>query len=265
MKHRIKNYMLPILRGRMLALTLIAGVFAAILLTVACYHPGYALLGLATLPLLGVVMPEDEFQTKVLNSVGTAEKQVKDLAAGQVEQKTNISTLLANYDQLGKDTKAAMEELTKVKNATNDVASIQVEMKKLNLQMRREGNQAFGNPIKRICAVPEYRDAINAVIRQAAFHQPIPEAVMRAGAIVSTGTPGSAMIVTQLATEIYDLLATYGVFSAFNVMQLGTKTATFPVATARPVALFLAEGGQIGADATKDATSERLPPGTWPS
>jgi HK97 family phage major capsid protein len=255
MKHRIKNYMLPILRGRMLALAFIGCVFAAILATLAVYHPSYALLGLATIPLLGVVMPEEEFQTKVLASVGTAEKQVKSLTDGQDEQKSNIAKLLTNYDQLGKDTKAAMEELTKVKNSTNDLSSIQTEMKRLNLQMRREGNQAFGNPIKRICAVPEYRDAINAVIRQAAFHQPIPEAVMRAGAIVSTGTPGSAMIVTALANEIYDLLGTYGVFSSFNVMQLSTKTTTFPVATARPVALFLSEGGQIGADATKDATS----------
>ena len=78
-------------------------------------------------------------------------------------------------------------------------------------------------------------------------------------ALGEDSSPGSTMIDDRLASEIYDTLSTYGVWSTFQVQRLGTKQTKFPVKTARPVAnVILTEGGTISDDATKAGTSVTL-------
>lgn len=183
---------------------------------------------------------DEQFQKTVLSGVET------------ISAKTE--TLVKNYDNLQSETKKAFEELTRVKNVLNDTTETLNSIKKVQAALNMERTAAWGDPVKRLLADQDKRDAINVAIR-AAIGQNV-DLKQRAGAIASGSTPGSTMIIGQLASEIYSVLSQYGVWNTFAVRQLGTKTTTFPVATARPLATcIVSEGGQISEDSTKDATS----------
>lgn len=67
---------------------------------------------------------------------------------------------------------------------------------------------------------------------------------------------GANLITPELATEIYNTLATYGIWNTFAVRRMGTKQRKLIVNTERPVANFiLTEGGTISDDSTKANTS----------
>jgi HK97 family phage major capsid protein len=198
-------------------------------------------------------MQEVEFQDKVI-------KGVDALTARQVAVENKQETLLKNLDSLTAETKKAMDELTIVKNKANSIAEVETSLKKVQLQLRREMNLAYGNPIERIQRDPDKRNRFNAAIRlaidtPAGDMRRIAEPLIKA--IGEDATPGSTFISTDLAAEIYDVLSRYGSWATLGVKRLGTKTTTFPVKTARAAAGFvLTEGsGQIGEDSTKAGTS----------
>lgn len=192
---------------------------------------------------MDTTMTETEFQSKVL---GTVEKV-----------KTTQDELVANYGNLQKETKSAFEELTKLKSeASATTGELTAAIQKLNLRLGQEMRLANGSPIQRIQNDPEKRKLLNAVVRNAAGFGLTPEMRTTLG---EDATPGSSMIRDGLAADIYDTLASYGIWSSFDVRRVGTKTTKFPVKTARASAEFiLSEGGAITEDSAKAGTSVDL-------
>lgn len=172
---------------------------------------------------------DTEFETKVLKGVEGIQK--------------SQDQLVEKYDNLQKETKTAFEELTKVKNQMNSISDFEAKLKKVELAMRREQRMAFGDPVKRISADPEMRQRFNGLIRLACRKDP---GVIELGksmlkdvqerALTTGATPGSTFITPELANEIYNVLATYGIWNTFDVHRLGTSVQKFPVSTARPIA-----------------------------
>lgn len=185
-------------------------------------------------------LPEAEFQQKVL---GTVEKV-----------KTTQDDLVKNYGNLQAETKKAFEELTKLKSeASATTGELTAAIQKLNLRLGQELRMANGDPIARIKADPEKRARLNAIVRMAAGAPLTPQMRTTLG---EDATPGSTMINDALADDIYDTLASYGVWSSFDVRRVGTKTTKFPVKTARAAANFiLTEGSAITEDSAKAGTS----------
>lgn len=194
-------------------------------------------------------MDNEQFQSTVLNGVETLQTDVKKSLA---EQATQI-------DNLSKETKKALEDLTAVKNHANDVDESMKSIKRLHIELENEKRRAIQEPLRRLVASNDNREALNYAFRHATSVINTP--VQKAGPVLNGATPGSTYIIGDLANEIYDVLSTYGVWSSFQTVQLTTKTTTFPVATDRPVASFItSEAGQISEDGTKQGTSVNLTP-----
>jgi HK97 family phage major capsid protein len=191
----------------------------------------------------GAVLSEKEFQEKTL---GALEKV-----------RTTQDDLVTKYENLQTETKDAFEELTKLKNATAaSEKDFMQSIQKLTLQIQREMRLANGDPVQRIINDPDKRSTFNAIIR----HQTgIPLSAEQKTLLGEDASPGSTMIVDDLANDIYDTLAGYGVWSSFDVRRVGTKTTKFPVKTGRATAAYvLTEGGGIPEDAAKAGTSVDL-------
>lgn len=169
------------------------------------------------------------------------------------------------YDDLEKETKKAIEDLTMVKNHQNDFAATLTELRRVQGQVAHERRYS-NDPFKRFTENPERKKFINTYFRWLASKQPITnlakeeqEVIQRVAPWYTGGTPGSTFLQTDIAREVYDLLATYGIWNTFDVIPVGTKTTTIPVATARPVALVIAEStGYASDDTTQDTTSVSL-------
>lgn len=214
----------------------------------------------ACLTLFGVpTRKQEEFDTN-LGSGGSAlaEKDFQAKVLGnQKALKVTTDEMVEKYENLDKDTKKAFEELTKLKNDnTSSMEELTLSIKKLNLQMRNEYRMANGDPIQRIIGDPEKKELFNAIVRNAAGFGMTPAMRTTLG---EDSTPGSTMIKDDLAADIYDTLASYGIWSSFDVRRVGTKTTKFPVKTARAAATFiLTEGGDITEDTAKAGTSVDL-------
>lgn len=199
------------------------------------------------------------FEEQVLDGIKTVgtKADAATAAAKAVESKQDI--LVQNYNQLDRDTKKAFEELTALKKNANAAAEAEQKVNKVLTQLRWEQRQAFGDPIKRIQNDPELRARLNIAIRRAVDLQGDMMAVTTpmAKALGEDSSPGSTLINTQLANEIYDTLAMYGIWNSFAVRRVGTKTTSFPVKTVRPVAGFvMTEGsGQLSDDSNKAGTA----------
>lgn len=190
----------------------------------------------------GAALGEKEFQGRVLE--------------GLKSQKATTDDLVSNFDNLDKKTKGIFEDLTKQKEAfegtSAQVSEMQRTFKKLQVQLKNEQRVANGDPVKKMLADPDARLLINAKIRQACGVK-LNEAQQKA--ITSGGTPGSTYINDSLDTEIYDTLASYGIWNSFDVKTVSTKNNKFLVKTARPTASFFGEGVTITEDSAKAGTS----------
>ncbi|MEM7678585.1 MAG: phage major capsid protein, partial [Myxococcota bacterium] len=206
-----------------------------------------------------------EFKDEVIGGV-------KALKKGQEEQATKMSTieeqnttLLKNYDNLEKDTKQAMEDLTKAKNVANEHATVIGKMQKLITELGNERRMAFGDPLARLRSSEDNILRINTQFRKLLLD---PEgkayenyfARPEVKALTSDTTPGSTYINTALAREIYDLLETYGAYTTLGLRTVGTKTTNYPRKTVRPVAHVVRKlaGGKLVADANKDGASDDI-------
>lgn len=246
--------MLPILRSRRLARGFLAATGLALIAMLFFIAPQAAMICLGILPMLGIVMPEEQFQQKVLDGLSAAENEVKVV-------KTQQQKLLENYDNLDKETKKAFEELTRLKNAANDVAGMVIAIQKVQGQLRREQRMAFGDPIQRMLSNEETRERLNCAFRLAADMNGDMHRLMapRIKALGEDTSPGSTLITTDLLREIYDTLASFGKWNTLGVRRMGTKLTAMPVKTVRPIANFiLTEGGTISDDANKAGTSVNL-------
>lgn len=216
----------------------------------------------AGLPLLGTVatdgvLPEEKFQGTVLR--------------GLEAQKSATDKLVSDYDRLDRATKSAFEDLTALKKSANDSAAnlvaTQRAIERIDGLLRREARLAFGDPMQRLLANEESRVRLNAAIRAAVDRDnqlfrsyakgPAGDILKRA--LGEDASPGSLMISSDLLNEIYDVLASYGVWNTFAVRRLGTKTTSIPIKTVRPIANFvLTEAGQISDDTNKAGSASDL-------
>lgn len=194
-------------------------------------------------------MEESAFQSRVIGTVDRLETEMKSMKAKIDSFKDPANT--------SPEIKAALEDLTKLKRVANDQqANSDAFIRKLNTiesLCKREAAAAYGSPIKRIQNDRELRIRLNAAVRMAVKKPEFISQKMRDEYKEITGralgedtSPGSNMIDDRLAAELYDTLATYGVWNTFQVVNVGTATTKFPVTTARPTASFITtEAGPI--------------------
>lgn len=181
--------------------------------------------------------------------------------------------LVANYDQLHKDTKAQFEEFTKIKNNLNSISEFETSLKKVQLALRREQRMAVGDPIKRISQDDDLRVRLNGLVRLAlgAKNTDITAAGaemlkgMQKRALTTTATPGSTFVTSELASEIYSVLASYGAWNTLRVERMGTGTTKMPITTARPIAYAVRKLNlrKMAEDTTLDGTSVDLVAELW--
>lgn len=197
----------------------------------------------------------DAFQKSALKSLETIGDNVK-------AQKTKMDELVSNYDRLDKDTKKACEELTAVKNNVNSTfEEFGKKLKAFQDRIRVEAKAAFGSPIARISGNEELRTRFNCAIRLAMDNQGdmAKKVAPMMKALGEDSSPGSTLINDALLNEIYDSLASYGIWNTFAVKRLGTKTTKMSVKTVRPIAKWiLTEGGTISDDTNKAGTQVSL-------
>lgn len=189
---------------------------------------------------------------------------LKDIKDGLGELKKTNETLLGSYNQLTKETKTAMEELTKLKNQQASMEQIMQSMRKLNAHLWNERRMAWGDPAKRIAHDEEKRNLFIARLALSLdIVQRAPEHIRAICKDLDTGnTPGSTYIANnELERDIYDLLASYGAFNQLDVRRVGAKTAELRLKTARVAALFVDEAAQIGADSAKAGSKVTVTPG----
>lgn len=192
-------------------------------------------------------------------------EEIKSVLDGIQTVKSNQETLLKNYDQLSKETKAAMEELTKVKNQQQSADEILRSMQKMQRQLALESRNVFGssNPAKRIAYNEEKRHLFLARLgKSLSILESMPEHIRAIAKDLDTGnTPGSTFIANnELERDIYDLLASYGVFNQFDVRRIGATASEIRLKTARVAATFIDEAATISADSTKAGSKVAVTP-----
>lgn len=191
---------------------------------------------------------DGDFESKVLAGIESQETKIKSL-----EQKHG-EILKA----LPKDLAATLEEITKLKKVANDQQAnfdaMLRQIRQFEVQMRQHVLRAYDNPIKRIQWDPELRSRFNIAVRLAVSktQEMVPSRLrdqykeITGKALGEDTSPGSLLIDDKLSSEIYDTLASYGIWSSFQVDRVGTQTTKYPVTTARPAANFvLTEGGTV--------------------
>ena len=200
------------------------------------------------------------FETKVLKGVET-------LTKNQEKQQTDIQKVMTDMDRADKEVKAALEDLTKVKNTCNDFAKTMQAMEKVQKQIALNARSSFRNPIQRALANEEFAFNINALARymnaiskdgpgvkslDKAFAKSVEEGIFNLKALTGVDTGlGQATVPTDTFNTIYDLLLEYGDYASLGVQRVGARTNVLPVATARPQFYWigsqstLAEGSTI--------------------
>lgn len=185
------------------------------------------------------------------------EKVQKSLAT--IEEQN--ATLIKNYDQLDKDTKKTMEDLTMLKNSGADYAAQLRTMQKLGLDMKNERRMAYGDPIHSIA-----RDHDKAAIVMAGLAKKLDilghcnkHVQGVAKDLDGANTPGSTYLANaEIDREIYDLLMMHGAFRGLDVRTVGTRSVDIRIKTARAAMKFVDEVAAIGADAAKAGAKTNL-------
>jgi len=229
---------------------------AFLIVALACSksHRLYAgVASLMLLPLMGVTTPlgEGEFQEKVLGGVKALE--------------TKADTLVKDFGRLDKETKTAFEEITKLQKTANESDSDRkkfiAKMAQIEALLRNQVKGAWGDPAARISANDEMRERLNLAVRLACDKKGDMLNIIgpRLKALGEDTSPGSTLINTALAKEMYDTLAMYGAWNTFAIRRLGTKVTKFPVKTARAIAYWLtSEAATIPDDTNKTGTTVTL-------
>jgi HK97 family phage major capsid protein len=193
-------------------------------------------------------LPEAEFQSKVLDTMGTV--------------KTTQDEMLSKYENLDKTTKSAFEELTNIKNnfsgLDGEIKALEVAFKKVQLQMTLEQRMANGGTAMSL-GQRTVRDKEKTKSAFAAICLAVGRPDIAAKALGEDSSPGSTMIDEDLSADIYDSLLRFGAWATLGVRPVGTKNTKVPVKTARPVANFiLTEAGTVSDDTTKAGTTVTL-------
>lgn len=238
-------YLVAVLAAIINSPLLVAKWLAAVTFVTA--HNLLRLGGLQTVPLATCVVDDPDFEKKMLGGIELIQ--------------TNQQKMLSDVDRLDKESKKALEELTKVKNQMNSIAEFEIALKKVNVALRNQERISFRSPVERIEGTPELRAALNLFARKAVNKNGDMNGVIGTlqKALGEDSSPGSTLINQQLFREIYDTLSTYGIWNTLGVRRMGTKLTKLPVKTARAQAGFiLTEGGTIADDTNKAGTTVDL-------
>lgn len=197
------------------------------------------------------VLPEGEFQEKVLKGVNSLSEQ-------GAKFKTDIEKCLEDTSRLDKEAKKAGEELTQVKNHCNDFTLTLRKMEKVQRAIAMNARSSFGDPVKRMLTGNEAATfSLNAIARylakiqdpgfnlDPAFSKHVQDNnnVLRALTGVDSGI-GQATVPQETFNEIYDTLLEFGDWSTLGVQRVGMRTTVLPIATARPQFYWI--GAQTG-------------------
>ena len=204
----------------------------------------------------------EESDAPTLAEIG--DKVEKGLGAIRTEQKSLKEQLLADVGNLDKKTVDVLKDIESLKKNANDTEAGRGDLlKKFNLLDARINQQLRSTmgSIRRIQSDDEMRERFNLAIRLSMDKDGDMQRkyAPRIKALGEDSSPGSTLINTALAKEIYDTLTTFGIWNTFGVRNLGTKLTIFPVKTARPVAGYvLTEAGTIADDTNKAGTTVQL-------
>jgi HK97 family phage major capsid protein len=235
MKRKIQVFMLPLLRGRSLVLSFLYAVMAIFAIALFLYSPPAGIMGLCLPFMFGIVLPEEEFQKKVLTGVEALDQRLND-------QKAELGKQVEKFDSLDRDTKKAFEDLTLAKKSCNDLNDIVKGMQRVQLQLGRESRMAFGDPIARFCADEEKRNWLNGIVRAIRFPgMKLPDHLSKALTGVDASM-GGALIPTEYMPEIYNVLASYGAYNTLGVRRVGARTNSLPLMSVRPAGYWLGAG-----------------------
>ncbi|MDR3459555.1 MAG: phage major capsid protein [Verrucomicrobiae bacterium] len=206
----------------------------------------------------GKALSDEEFQSTLIGGVNS-------LIEEQGGFKTAQQKILDDLGRSDKEVKAALEDLTKVKNTMNTTTEDLVKrMEKVQRQVKANARSSFRNPVERVLANEETRFVLNAMARVVAFEKglgPKPDEAFvkaiddyRPKAKALTGVDaglGQATVPTDTFNEIYDLMLEYGDYATLGVQRVGARLNVLPIATARPQFYWigsqstLAEGSTI--------------------
>ena len=177
-------------------------------------------------------MNEAEFQTKVIGGI--------EHVTGETVLIKNAQTkILEDVTRLDAQTKAALEDLGRVKENANEFTK---SLARLQGMIAREARAAYGDPLKRF----EQEDMGNYIVgcfKQAA-KLPLTPAQKTAITGIDSGV-GAAVTPQETANAIYDALLRYGQWNTLGVMPIGSRTQIVPLVSARPTAYWVAQGAQI--------------------
>ncbi len=207
----------------------------------------------------GEKLTDAEFQEAVLGGLEAQQTEIEEL------KKSKPETILADQSRWPAELKTALEGLTKAKDTINGLDSgfkeFQKKMLDVQTALRREVRGSFGDPIQRISSDEELRTRFNCAVRLAMSKDGDMRKMLaeKLKALGEDASPGTTLINTALANEIYDTLAMYGAWNTLGVRRMGTKLTRLPIKTARAVAGFiLTEGDPIPDDTNKAGTEVNL-------
>lgn len=187
----------------------------------------------------------NDFQTKVLDGIAKVKSQTE--------------TIETNFKTLDKESKELSDKFAKhVKEfdgLPSQVADINRTLSSIQLKVQQQRTGSFGSAIERICGDENLRNLVNGIVRSHAnpngertnikISDPQKKAVEDFKRALTTGaTPGSAYTNAQLITEIYALIAEYGIWRMFDVVPVSTGSAKMIVDTTDPDMLWVDEGAE---------------------
>lgn len=187
-------------------------------------------------------------------------KEILDSLKSLEDQNTQ---LLKNCSQLDASTKKAMEDFDKACKRLDSVEDVVKGFNKLQRHLALERRQAFTSPAKRIAYDAEKRDVFLArMCKSLEIESKAPERIRSiCKDLDNANTPGSTYIANnELERDIYDLLATYGVYAQFDTRMIGASASEIRLKTARVAAVFVDEAATMGADATKAGSKVAVTP-----
>lgn len=176
--------------------------------------------------------------------------------AAQKKEMERIEQTLGEHAETKREVEALHKSVRAFEGLDADVKTVLAKMAKLEVRLSEVRREVSGDPLARIVGDAEMRATVIAPAKAHALKQlgkAVPKEILegaeRMAAIVTgqravTGgsTPGSAYIDQELLARVYQLAASYGRWSGFDVLRPGARTEKIPVDTTDPSMVWMTEG-----------------------
>lgn len=181
---------------------------------------------------------------KIESSIDETQKKMREL-----EQKAGENS------ELKGELEALQKAVEGFEGLDHDLKAFALANKNLEQKLGNLRREVAGDPKSRIVRDEEKRSILTASARIAymrekglAIPQELKECAARAAnlgntrAVTGASTPGSSYIDDELENEVYQLVASYGKWSTFDVASCGARSVKIPIDTSDPDVLWHAEG-----------------------